>query len=105
MRAPIFGGTTLSGAVQVSRLFELSGLVRLSGLERKELSGEDHLLARTVVYQRSDDEEYFPDSLGELPGYGAIVDDVDLRGGKVFGSLFLLVDSAIGPSQVGSGWV
>ncbi len=104
VRPGISGGTTLNGAAPVARLFELGGFLRLSGLERNELSGEDYLLARTVVYRRMNDSDFLPVYVGGSLEYGSIGDDVDLQDGKAAGSLFLGVDSVIGPIYVGGGW-
>jgi NTE family protein len=104
VRPGISGGTSLNGTAPVSRLFELGGFLRLSGLERNELSGEDYLLARTVVYRRINKSEFLPVYFGGSLEYGSIGDDVDLQDGKAAGSLFLGVDSVIGPIYIGGGW-
>lgn len=99
----ISGGTTVSGDAPISGLFQLGGFLRLSGFEADRLSGEEFLLGRAVIYRRMNDFELMPAYLGASVEYGAIGDEADLEDGIAAGSLFLGVDSFLGPAYVGLG--
>jgi NTE family protein len=100
----IAGGTTLNGDAPISRLFELGGFLRLTGFERNELSGEEFVLARTVMYRRINDVAFLPVYMGGSIEFGSIGDDVDIADGKTAGSLFLGMDSVFGPIYIGGGY-
>lgn len=99
----LLGGTTLNGAAPISRLFELGGFLKLSGFERNELSGEDYVLGRAVMYRRMNDFAFMPVYVGGSLEYGSIGDDADLEEGKLAGSVFVGVNSVLGPVYVGGG--
>jgi NTE family protein len=98
------GGATINGDAPISRLFPLGGFLRLSGLERNELTGEEFLLGRAVVYRRMNDFRYLPVYVGGSAEYGSIGDESDLSDGRAAASLFLGIDSPLGPFYAGGGW-
>jgi len=100
----VAGGATLNGDAPISRLFPLGGFLRLSGLQRNELTGEKYLLARTVGYRRMNDFRFLPVYFGGSLEYGSVGDDAGLDDGRVAGSLFLGLDSPLGPLYTGGGW-
>jgi NTE family protein len=100
----VSGGNTVNGDAPISRLFELGGFLRLSGLERNELTGEEFLLMRTVGYRRMNDFRFLPVYVGGSLEYGSVGDDADLGDGQAAGSLFLGLDSPLGPFYTGAGW-
>jgi NTE family protein len=97
------GGTTVSGDTPLSGLFQLGGFLRLSGIEADQLSGEEFLLGRLVAYRRMNDFELMPVYVGASMEYGAIGEEADLEDGIAAGSLFLGVDSFLGPAYLGLG--
>jgi NTE family protein len=99
----ISGGNTVSGDTPISGLFQLGGFLRLSGIEADRLSGEEFLLGRLVGYRRVNDFEFMPVYVGASLEYGSIGDDADLGEGIAAGSLFLGVDSFLGPAYLGLG--
>lgn len=100
----VSGGATVNGDAPISRLFPLGGFLRLSGLQHNQLTGEKFILVRTVGYRRMNDFRLLPVYLGGSVEYGSIGDDADLDGGQAAGSLFLGVDSPLGPLYTGAGW-
>jgi len=100
----VSGGATINGDAPISRLFPLGGFLRLSGLQRDEITGEKFLLARTVGYRRMNDFRLLPVYLGGSLEYGSIGDDTNHDEGWAAGSLFLGIDSPLGPLYTGAGW-
>jgi NTE family protein len=101
----VTGGKTMDGETPISRLFQLGGFLRLSGFETNELSGEEFLLGEAVFFRRMNDIEFLPVYIGGSLEYGAIGEDIDLQDdGKLAGSLFLGIDSFVGPLYIGAGF-
>ncbi len=99
----ISGGNTVSGDTPISGLFQLGGFLRLSGIEADRLSGEEFLLGRLIGYRRVNDFGFMPVYVGASLEYGSIGDEADLEEGIAAGSLFLGVDSFLGPAYLGLG--
>jgi NTE family protein len=103
-------GTSLNSQSTLQDHFTLGGFLRLSGLERGELSGPYAGLARLVYYRRIGDAA---GGLFEMPVYiGASIESgnawatSDAIGFDSFltnGSLFLGLDSYFGPVYVAAG--
>ena len=101
----VAGGKTRNGDAPISRLFQLGGFLRLSGFEANELSGEEYVLGEVVFFRKMNDIELLPVYIGASVEYGAIGDDIDLQDdGKAAGSLFLGIDSFVGPLYLGAGF-
>lgn len=103
--------TTINSINAVQNNFPLGGFLRLSGLERGEISGPHAGLARLVYYRRVGDTT---GGLFETPIYlGASVeagnvwqnrDDIDFASLQMNGSLFAGVDSFFGPVYFAAGF-
>jgi len=95
-------------AEETSELFSLGGFLRLSGLNRNQLSGKQLALAR-VIYMRhlsmggfGSLPFYFGTSL-EYGGTWQEPDQVDWPDAIFAGSAFLMLDSIIGPIYLAGG--
>jgi len=103
--------TTLESDNTVQDFFPLGGFLRMSGLERGEISGPHAALAKLVFYRR----------IGETTGgildtpiyFGASVEagnvwqarsDIDLDTMKFSGSIFTGIDTFIGPVYLAAGF-
>ena len=96
--------TTLSFAGAVQDLFRLGGFQQLSGYERGAISGPHAAVAKLLYYRRIGES---PGGLFDAPVYlGASLEagnvwadrgDMSLASAKLHGSLFLGMDSYIGP--------
>lgn len=98
--------STTSGDAPVQERFTLGGFLQLSGLSTEEISGEHSALLRMVYYRR-----FYPVSI--LPAYVGF----SLEGGNVWesrsdieldsfipaGSLFMGLDTIVGPLYLGYG--
>jgi len=102
--------TTLSFAGAVQDLFRLGGFQRLSGYERGAISGPHAAVAKLLYYRRIGES---PGGLFDAPVYlGASLEtgnvwqdrsDMSLASSKLHGSLFLGMDSYIGPMFFAAG--
>ncbi len=108
-----FGGlyaTTLDEQGAIQDLFTLGGFLRLSGLERGEISGPHAALARLVYYRRVSEST---GGVFDVPIYlGASLEtgntwsergDISFDSALVNGGLFAGFDTAIGPIYLGVG--
>lgn len=94
---------TTRGQVPIYAVFRAGGFLNLSGLETNELTGETYALARLVYYRRMNDIDFLPVYLGGSVEYGNAKDNLELDDMKTAGSLFLGMDSFIGPLYLGGG--
>jgi NTE family protein len=102
--------TTLSFDGAIQDLFRLGGFQRLSGFERNAISGPHSALAKFLFYRRIGDS---PAGLFDAPVYfGASIEagnvwesrsQMSLSSTLVHGSLFVGVDSVIGPLFLAAG--
>ena len=103
--------TTLSSANNVQNYFPLGGFLRLSGLERGEISGPHAGLTRLVYYRRVSETT---GDLFETPIYIGISaeagnvwqsrDDISLDTMQLNGSIFAGLDSYFGPVYLAAGF-
>ena len=103
--------TTLSSANNVQNYFPLGGFLRLSGLERGEISGPHAGLTRLVYYRRVSETT---GDLFETPIYVGISaeagnvwqsrDDISLDTMQLNGSIFAGLDSYFGPVYLAAGF-
>lgn len=103
--------TTLSFDGAIQDLFRLGGFQRLSGFERNAISGPHAALARLLFYRRIGDS---PAGLFDAPVYlGASLEagnvwesrsQISASSALVHGSLFVGVDSYIGPLFLAAGF-
>lgn len=103
--------TTLSGDNTVQDFFPLGGFLRLSGLERGEVSGPHAALARLLYYRRVgnttggifDTPLYLGASL-EAGNVWANRSDISFDTLQTNGSFFVGVDSYLGPIYLAAGF-
>ncbi|MCP5196649.1 MAG: patatin-like phospholipase family protein [Gammaproteobacteria bacterium] len=100
----------LSGKMGIQDLFLLGGLLNLSGYQRNQLSGQYAALGELIYMYRLDSASsaftipiYAGGSL-EIGGVWNEYRDIDFDSLIPAGSLFLGVDSPLGPFYVGSGY-
>lgn len=103
--------TTSDSIAPVQNYFQLGGLLRLSGLERGQISGPHYALARLVYFRQIGDTT---SSLLAIPVYvGASVevgnvwqtrDAISLDSLQTNGSLFFGLDTPIGPLYLAAGF-
>lgn len=104
-------GTTIRSDDLIQNFFPLGGFLRLSGLERGEISGPHAGLARLVWYRRSGETGggvfevplYFGASL-EAGNVWAERSDASVDSLIVNGSVFAGLDSWLGPLYLGAGF-
>ena len=65
--------------------------------------GETYALGQLICYRRMNDLSLLPVYLGGSLEYGDATDDLDLGDMRGAGSLFLGVDSFMGPFYLGAG--
>jgi NTE family protein len=104
-------GTTIQSDDLIQNYFPLGGFLRLSGLERGEISGPHAGIARLVWYRRSGETG---GGVFEVPLYlGASLEAgnvwqerSDISGGSLLvnGSLFAGLDSWLGPLYLAAGF-
>ena len=102
--------TTLDADLAIQEYFPLGGFLRLSGLERGEISGPHAALAKLVYYRRVGESA---GGLFDLPVYlGASVeagnvwqsrDDIGFDSMHLNGSAFIGLDTYIGPLYLAAG--
>ncbi|MGA1371723.1 MAG: patatin-like phospholipase family protein [Pseudomonadales bacterium] len=86
--------------------FTLGGFFRLSGLPLDSLIGQERALHRAAYYYRMPQSPFAPLYVGASLEAGAVGDDdnpIDLNALDLAGSLFLGLDSPIGPVFLGGG--
>jgi NTE family protein len=103
--------TTLDSQGAIQDLFTLGGFLRLSGLERGEISGPHAAMARLMFYRRVSEST---GGLLEVPIYlGASAEigntwqtrsDISFNSAQVNGSLFAGFDTLIGPVYLAAGF-
>ena len=103
-------GTTFDEQGAIQDLFTLGGFLRLSGLERGEISGPHAALARLVYYRRVSEST---GGIFEVPIYlGASLEtgntwsdrgDMSFNSALVNGGVFAGFDTPIGPVYLGAG--
>jgi len=103
--------TTQGSDNNVENFFPLGGFLRLSGLERGEISGPHAGLARLVYYRRVGDTTggllETPIYLGasaELGNVWQTLDDIGFDTARLNGSVFVGVDSYVGPIFLAAGF-
>jgi len=103
--------TTLDSQDAIQDLFTLGGFLRLSGLERGEISGPHAAMARLMYYRRVSEST---GGLFEVPIYlGASAEigntwqtrsEISFSSAQVNGSLFAGFDTLIGPVYLAAGF-
>jgi NTE family protein len=99
-------GGTEDGTASISRRFLLGGFLNMSGLQVNQLSGEYAGLATAFYYRKFNRFKIFPAYIGGSAEYGgawADRDDISAKSSLFGGSLFLGVDSPLGPVLLGLG--
>jgi NTE family protein len=106
----ILGGnfrTTLDDDAPLESLFRSGGFLRLSGYEENEITGQHLGLLQSVYLRRINDFNLLPTYFGASLELGNAWDDTsDISWDTTLaaGSLFLGVDTFIGPLYVGYGY-
>lgn len=95
--------STVRGEAPVQSLYRAGGFLRLTGFDNDELTGQHFVMGRVLYYRRMNDVEFLPVYFGGSLEYGDAMDDFGFGGLKAAGSLFLGVDSFLGPLYVGGG--
>jgi NTE family protein len=98
--------TTLDSDAPLESLFTAGGLFRLSGFNHEELSGQHHGLLRIIAFRRFWDFALLPIYLGGSLEQGNVWDRTeDIEPGNTItaGSIFLGLDTLIGPIYFGYG--
>ncbi|MEN8199439.1 MAG: patatin, partial [Thermodesulfobacteriota bacterium] len=98
--------TTLDDEAPVQNLYRLGGFLRLSGLQEQQLSGQHSGLARLVYLHRVQDAQFFQSYLGMSLEAGNVwqrEEDIGLDNSLAGGSVFLGLDTPIGPFFLGYG--
>jgi len=99
-------GGTEEGTASISRRFLLGGFLNMSGLKVNQLSGEYARLATAFYYRKFDKIKLLPAYIGGSAEYGgawADRDDISAKSSLFGGSLFLGLDSPLGPVLLGWG--
>ena len=103
--------TTQGSDTNVQNFFPMGGFLRLSGLERGEISGPHAALAKLVYYRRVGDTTggllETPIYLGasaELGNVWQTRDDIGFDEAILNGSVFVGVDSYVGPIYLAAGF-
>jgi NTE family protein len=105
----LFGGlftTTQDSDAPYQSLFRLGGFGRLSGLEQNELKGQHAALLSGAFYRRIGDFTMFSLYGGASFEYGNVFQDrsdIEFDSGIVSGSIFLGLDTIIGPIHLAYG--
>jgi NTE family protein len=105
----LFGGlfgTTQDSDAPYERLFRLGGFGQLSGLEQNELKGQHAALVSGSFYHRIFDSNMFSLYGGASFEYGNVFQDrsdIKFDSGIVSGSIFLGLDTIIGPIHLAYG--
>jgi NTE family protein len=94
---------TVRGDPPIYALYRGGGFLNLSGFENNALSGEAFALAEIIYYRRINDSALLPVFVGGSLEYGDATNNLNLTNMRGAGSLFLGVDSFIGPLYLGAG--
>ncbi len=98
--------TTINGTTPIYSIFDLGGLFDLSGLDRNELTGQHAARIGGIFYRRLNDLAVLPAFAGFSLEYGGVWDDRDAigaAGARLGGSIWVGVDSPIGPVYAAYG--
>lgn len=98
--------TTLNNDAPLESLFRAGGLLNLSGFNQDELSGQQYGLLRLAYFRRFGDFRLMPIYLGGSLEQGNVwncSEDVSLTDTLTAGSLFIGLDTPIGPFYLGYG--
>ena len=99
-------GTTVSGQAPIQRQYRLGGFLNLSGLNPDELSGQHTGIATMAYYRRVGDISLLPTYIGataELGNTWQDKSDISLDSSIFAGSVFVGVDSILGPIYLAVG--
>ncbi len=98
--------TTTSGDVAIQNRFRIGGFLTLSGLPEDALSGEHTALVQAIYYRRAPLIPFFEWYVGasmELGNAWESRDDISVGSALLNGSVFLALDTPIGPLYLGYG--
>jgi NTE family protein len=98
--------TTLDDNAPVQNLFRAGGFVRLSGLQENQLTGQHAGFARAIYMRQIEDIQFLQAYLGgslELGNTWQTKDAVSLDDTIFAGSIFLGLDTPVGPFYLGYG--
>jgi len=98
--------TTGGGNTPVQNLFRLGGFTRLSGMERDELKGQHAALLSATFYRRLGELLMQPLYMGCSFEYGNVFErraEIDIEAGIAAGSVFIGLDTIIGPIYAAYG--
>jgi NTE family protein len=99
-------GTTFNGQATPERLYRLGGFLNLSGLNPDELNGQHTGIATLAYYRRIGDIAFLPAYIGgtvELGNTWQDRSDISLDSSIFAGSVFIGVDTIIGPIYTAVG--
>ncbi len=103
--------TTIDGEDSIQDFFPLGGFLRLSGLERGEISGPHAALARLVYYRRVGesagglfDVPVYLGASAELGNVWQARSDISFDSAQFNGSVFAGLDTFIGPIYLAAGF-
>jgi NTE family protein len=100
------GGTTLDDDAPFEELFRLGGFLRLSGLQEDQLSGQHAGLLGLIYRRRLYNVQFFETYFGVSAEWGNVwqtSEDISFDNGLFAGSVFLGLDTPIGPVYVAYG--
>jgi len=100
------GSATLNGEAPLDALFPLGGFLRLSGLAEDELRGQQAGLASLIYMRRLSAATFFKSYVGASAELGNVwqrTPDVSLSSAIAAGSVFLGLDTPIGPVYLAYG--
>ncbi len=98
--------STTKGNAPIYANFPLGGFVNLSGLSQGEINGPHSAILASTYYHRISNFHLFPTYVGGTFEFGNAwkdTDDIDFKSSIAAGSLFVAVDSPIGPLYIGYG--
>jgi NTE family protein len=98
--------TTFSQDAPLQSQYTLGGFTQLSGLEQDELRGQHSALLYAAYYRRLWDFKLLPGYAGVSLEYGNVFecrDDIRFDNGRIAGSVFLGLDTMIGPAYLAYG--
>ena len=98
--------TTRNGTAPIQSLFPLGGFGRLSGFTARELRGQNAAMGALVYYRRLNDSRALPIYAGMTVEMGNVWDsrsDISLGDTITAGSLFVAINTAIGPVYLAYG--
>lgn len=99
-------GTTFSGTAPIESVFRTGGFLSLSGLDQNSLSGQHYGVVSIGTLRRLGDITLLPAYVGtslEIGNVWQSEDDIGFHGLRTAGSLFLGLDSFIGPLYIAYG--